>query len=615
MKYLRLLSVFSIIGVFALFPMDSAAADNEWQSVANGNVSGNSVQFDWRGGNATYVTNVADGSTVSVTINNTIANCIGNCTPKPDRWSVNINGTVFSGDTIEMRTVEVTASGQVTIALWGIDSGFWGGWYGPIFTISVTSAPLASPSPTASVSPTPEPSPSSTPSPSATPTPDPISTPSPTPTSSPEPSPVETSPAPTQTPSLEPPVVNSVNGSADENGQLSLSAPIGKIFTSVIFASYGTPDGYSLGQCHATNSVEKVAEVFLGKAIAMIMATNDVFGDPCGGVYKRLAISLGFGDATPEPQPTLEPSPSPTPTLEPVVEQTPQPQPTQEPAPSTPEPTPSPTRSPAIEPTPAPGPAEVPAVEPSPEPSPVEPSPSPEESEPTPAPTDSTDQPATPSDDTPQPDVTPDPVPVVEVPKDPQPTPSDAPDTTQPQPEPSPQPTEESNSNSPSKPLIPGLIPNNPDSLPDDIPKLPEPQALKPHIQVDKPGVENGGIEFYGTKTQPQVIGEDGQLTPPPPAPGSGDPIPPDAITTTDTFIGQPGGTTFNAPDIAVPVLPIEINIDIPGVGESVQALANAYVAMANIGNDMSPITRKKAKKILIATLVAGQISQLRRRF
>jgi hypothetical protein len=138
---------------------------------------------------------------------------------------------------------------------------------------------------------------------------------------------------------------------------------------------------------------------------------------------------------------------------------------------------------------------------------------------------------------------------------------------------------------------------------------------LVPHIQQDIKGVENGGIEFFGTKDAPQVVGEDGQLTPPAPAPGSGDPIPADAITTEDTFIGQPGGTTFNAPDIAVPVEPIEINIEIPGVGETVQAFADAYVAMANIGNDMSPITRKKAKKILIATLVAGQISQLRRRF
>ena len=36
---------------------------------------------------------------------------------------------------------------------------------------------------------------------------------------------------------------------------------------------------------------------------------------------------------------------------------------------------------------------------------------------------------------------------------------------------------------------------------------------------------------------------------------------------------------------------------------------------MANIGNDMSPVTRKKAKKILVTTVVVGQIVALRRRF
>ena len=158
-----------------------------------------------------------------------------------------------------------------------------------------------------------------------------------------------------------------------------------------------------------------------------------------------------------------------------------------------------------------------------------------------------------------------------------------------------------------------GVIPNSPDSLPTDKPLLPPQEELKPHIQQDKAGVENGGIQFFGTQSQPQVIGEDGQLTPPPPPPGSGLPIPPDAITTTETFIGQVGGVTFNSPDIAVPVEPIEIDIEIPGVGEAAQAMADAYVALANIGNDMSPITRKKAKKILIATLVVGQIANLRR--
>jgi len=158
-----------------------------------------------------------------------------------------------------------------------------------------------------------------------------------------------------------------------------------------------------------------------------------------------------------------------------------------------------------------------------------------------------------------------------------------------------------------------GIVPNNPQQLPTDVPKLPDPVELKPHIQEDVKGVENGGIEFFGTQSAPQVIGEDGKLTPPAPEPGSGDPIPADAITTEETFIGQPGGTTFNAPDIAVPVDLIEINIDIPGVSEMAQGVADAYVAMANIGNDMSPVTRKKAKKILLTTIIVGQIISMRR--
>jgi hypothetical protein len=36
----------------------------------------------------------------------------------------------------------------------------------------------------------------------------------------------------------------------------------------------------------------------------------------------------------------------------------------------------------------------------------------------------------------------------------------------------------------------------------------------------------------------------------------------------------------------------------IPGA----EALNQAFVAVANVGNDMSPITRKKAKKLLVVT-------------
>jgi PA14 domain len=156
-----------------------------------------------------------------------------------------------------------------------------------------------------------------------------------------------------------------------------------------------------------------------------------------------------------------------------------------------------------------------------------------------------------------------------------------------------------------------GVKPNSPDQLSDTIVKEAPKEILIAHVQVDKAGVENGGIEFFGTKSAPQVVGEDGKLTPAAPTPGSGLPIPPEAITTADTFIGQPGGTTFNAPDIAVPVIetPVEGALAVvPGI----QSINHAFVAVSNIGNDMSPVTRKKAKKILVLTVV---VTAIRRRF
>ena len=156
-----------------------------------------------------------------------------------------------------------------------------------------------------------------------------------------------------------------------------------------------------------------------------------------------------------------------------------------------------------------------------------------------------------------------------------------------------------------------GVKPNSPDQLSDTVVKEAPKEVLVAHVQVDKSGVENGGIEFFGTKTAPQVVGEDGKLTPPAPPPGSGLPIPPDAITTKDTFIGQPGGTSFNAPDIAVPVILTPLTGAIASV-PGAEAVNQAFVAMANIGNDMSPVTRKKAKKILVITVA---VAAIRRRF
>ena len=168
-------------------------------------------------------------------------------------------------------------------------------------------------------------------------------------------------------------------------------------------------------------------------------------------------------------------------------------------------------------------------------------------------------------------------------------------------------------------PVVAGLTPNSPDQLPETTPKQAPVEVLVAHVQVDIAGVENGGIAFFGTKSQPQVVQEDGTLTPAAPPPGSGLPIPVDAITIVDTFIGQPGGVTFNAPDVAVPTVLVPVEVPaaldaIPGAGAAIQAVNQAYVALANIGNDMSPITRKKAKKILVITTVISQATAFRRK-
>ena len=48
------------------------------------------------------------------------------------------------------------------------------------------------------------------------------------------------------------------------------------------------------------------------------------------------------------------------------------------------------------------------------------------------------------------------------------------------------------------------------------------------------------------------------------------------------------------------------------GVAAAADAVNHVYAVYANIGNDLSPVTRKKAKKILVATLIVGQISTFR---
>ena len=96
----------------------------------------------------------------------------------------------------------------------------------------------------------------------------------------------------------------SVQGSVNENGTLNLSAPQGSVFDSVTFASYGLPDNYQLGNCHASNSQSIVESLALGNSTISISATNGVFGDPCSGIGKRLQIILHYSPVTPAPEPS-----------------------------------------------------------------------------------------------------------------------------------------------------------------------------------------------------------------------------------------------------------------------------------------------------------------------
>src|SRR5688572_21727195 len=87
-------------------------------------------------------------------------------------------------------------------------------------------------------------------------------------------------------------------GTANENGVVTLTAPAGRVFVSVTYASYGTPNGscgsFTSGSCHAANSMNICSTALVGRNSASINASNGVFGDPCGGTLKRLYVEAVY---------------------------------------------------------------------------------------------------------------------------------------------------------------------------------------------------------------------------------------------------------------------------------------------------------------------------------
>jgi hypothetical protein len=89
-----------------------------------------------------------------------------------------------------------------------------------------------------------------------------------------------------------------VFGLVAENGTITLTAPIGTVFTGVTYASYGNPTGsngiYTNGSCHSNTSQSVVEGLALGQTSVTINATDAAFGTPCAGT-QSLAVVLAYG--------------------------------------------------------------------------------------------------------------------------------------------------------------------------------------------------------------------------------------------------------------------------------------------------------------------------------
>ncbi|MDC3230546.1 T9SS type A sorting domain-containing protein, partial [Bacteroidota bacterium] len=84
----------------------------------------------------------------------------------------------------------------------------------------------------------------------------------------------------------------------DQGDTLFLEAPQGGFISSIDFASYGTPSGscndLSTTFCHIPSSVSIVESYCLGQTSCAIPAVNTMFGDPCTGINKKLAVKATY---------------------------------------------------------------------------------------------------------------------------------------------------------------------------------------------------------------------------------------------------------------------------------------------------------------------------------
>jgi len=92
-----------------------------------------------------------------------------------------------------------------------------------------------------------------------------------------------------------------VCGTGAENDNVVMGCPNGQVITGVVFAGFGTPAGscgtFTAGSCNATDAVDVVKALCVGRSTCTIPARNDVFGDPCDKTTKHLAVDVTCGAA------------------------------------------------------------------------------------------------------------------------------------------------------------------------------------------------------------------------------------------------------------------------------------------------------------------------------
>jgi hypothetical protein len=88
-----------------------------------------------------------------------------------------------------------------------------------------------------------------------------------------------------------------------EGSTATVACPTGTQISEVAFASYGAPTGscetLTNGTCHAAGTLSAVQAACIGKLSCSVNASNGLFGDPCPGTAKKLAIQVKCGPCTP----------------------------------------------------------------------------------------------------------------------------------------------------------------------------------------------------------------------------------------------------------------------------------------------------------------------------